>query len=143
MQFICKQGKVKSLMENRGAFQIDPTPNFDSHVSKSANVDVSQASPQQSFESTQIYLYQYEDCEIVERPKQICPYAVVYFKYVGETKSNKPPPKQVPKSRLVFSLIYMFHCYWVPKFCDILVFVSKKKPSCAVVLQKFIIPPAT
>ncbi len=42
------------MVENRGAQQLDPTPNFDCHVSKNANVDVSAVGPLHAYESTQV-----------------------------------------------------------------------------------------
>ena len=48
------QGKVKPMVENRGEMQLDPTPNFDCHVSKNANVDVLATTPLNAYESTQV-----------------------------------------------------------------------------------------
>ena len=42
------------MVENRGEVQLDPTPNFDCHVSKTANVDMWAAGPLQGYESTQV-----------------------------------------------------------------------------------------
>ena len=51
------QGKVKSMVENRGGTELlDPTPNFDCHVSKTAHIDLSSTSHQYAFESTQVSL---------------------------------------------------------------------------------------
>ena len=42
------------MVENRGEVQLDPTPNFDCHVSKTANVDVLVTGPFFAFEATQV-----------------------------------------------------------------------------------------
>ena len=48
------QGKVKSVTETRGGPPLEPTPNYDCHVSKAANIDLSSVSLQLAFESTQV-----------------------------------------------------------------------------------------
>ncbi len=45
---------MKAMVENHTGGALDPTPNFDCHVSKTANVDVATADPLQAFESTQV-----------------------------------------------------------------------------------------
>ena len=52
--FVLSQGKVKAMVENRGEIQLDPTPNFDCHVSKTANVDVLVTGPLNAYEATQV-----------------------------------------------------------------------------------------
>ena len=42
------------MIENRDGPQLDPTPNYDCHVSKTSNVDINSVSPQHALESTQV-----------------------------------------------------------------------------------------
>ena len=49
------------MVENRGEMQLDPTPNFDCHVSKSANIDVMTVTPQHAYESTQVSALRQDD----------------------------------------------------------------------------------
>ncbi len=53
------------------------------------------------FWNFQLYLYSYnEDLDLEDRPPQICPHAIVDFKFVGEYKSSRPPVlKQISKTR--------------------------------------------
>lgn len=49
-------------------------------------------SPQFLFESSQMYLYEYDsDFELVNVPRHVCPWAVVRFQYVGKTQFSRPP----------------------------------------------------
>ena len=34
----------------------------------------------------QMYIYEYGDLTVEDRPRHICPYAVIDFRYVGQTK---------------------------------------------------------
>ena len=50
----------------------------------------------------QLYLYEYtEDYELVERPRQLCPHAVIEFMYTGEASRVKPPVLHNVKARCV------------------------------------------
>ena len=53
-----------------------------------------------------MYLYEYGDLGVEERPRQVQPYAVVHFVYTGETKIYRPPiPKPIVKSGFVCNYI--------------------------------------
>lgn len=53
--FFFFKGKVKSMTECKEAgSQIDPTPNFDTHISKSTQFDISSVSHTEAFESSQV-----------------------------------------------------------------------------------------
>jgi hypothetical protein len=54
MIFKIMKGKMKPMVENRGEIPLDPTPNFDCHISKTSSVDPSQVGMKQAFESTQV-----------------------------------------------------------------------------------------
>lgn len=45
---------MKTLVEKRSGPPLEPTPNYDAHVSKTANVDLSSVSPLVAYESTQV-----------------------------------------------------------------------------------------
>lgn len=52
---ICFQGKMKSIYENTKSL-LDPTPCFDSHISKNAS-KVSSLTSYRAFEHTQVHLH--------------------------------------------------------------------------------------
>ncbi|XP_038135626.1 protein TASOR isoform X2 [Cyprinodon tularosa] len=86
------KGKVKSIYENMKILQ-DPTPRFDSHIAKNAS-KVTSLSCYRAFDLTQQYFYEYLFDELRERPRQVCPYAVVSFHVKGKDAplSIKPAP---------------------------------------------------
>ncbi|XP_077458941.1 protein TASOR-like isoform X2 [Stigmatopora argus] len=80
--FKVMKGKVKSIYENlKNA--LDPTPRFDSHLSKNVS-KVTSVNCFRAFEHTQHYFYEYTFDELRQRPRQVCPYAVVSFHYKGK-----------------------------------------------------------
>ncbi|XP_028303703.1 protein TASOR isoform X2 [Gouania willdenowi] len=80
--FKVMKGKVKSIYENMKNL-LDPTPRFDSHVSKNAS-KVTSLSSYRAFELTQQYFYEYSFDELRQRPRQACPYAVMSFHFKGK-----------------------------------------------------------
>ncbi|XP_032369625.1 protein TASOR isoform X2 [Etheostoma spectabile] len=94
--FKVMKGKVKSIYENMKNV-LDPTPRFDSHISKNASKVTSLAS-YRSFELTQQYFYEYSFDELLQRPRQVCPYAVVSFQFKG--KDSSLPSKPLTPIRL-------------------------------------------
>ncbi|XP_034725833.1 protein TASOR isoform X2 [Etheostoma cragini] len=94
--FKVMKGKVKSIYENMKNV-LDPTPRFDSHISKNASKVTSLAS-YRSFELTQQYFYEYSFDELLQRPRQVCPYAVVSFQFKG--KDSALPSKPLTPIRL-------------------------------------------
>ncbi|XP_040890119.1 protein TASOR isoform X2 [Toxotes jaculatrix] len=80
--FKVMKGKVKSIYENMKNL-LDPTPRFDSHVSKNAS-KVTSLTSYRAFELTQQYFYEYLFDELRQRPRQVCPYAVVSFQFKGK-----------------------------------------------------------
>ena len=48
------QGKLKLMVESASNVDLDPTPNYDCHMSKAATADVFSMMPQQAFEATQV-----------------------------------------------------------------------------------------
>ncbi|ELU08329.1 hypothetical protein CAPTEDRAFT_153396, partial [Capitella teleta] len=92
--FKLMKGKVKSMTECKEAgSQIDPTPNFDTHISKSTQFDISSVSHTEAFESSQVYLYEYGEFEVEDRPRQLYPYAVVDVRYIGHDAHVKQTAK--------------------------------------------------
>ncbi|XP_070793065.1 protein TASOR isoform X2 [Pituophis catenifer annectens] len=69
---------------------LDPTPKHECHVSKTANKITSSRS-YRAYERTQYYFYEYHFHEIRQRPRHVCPYAVVSFLY--EEKMQKYLPQ--------------------------------------------------
>ncbi|XP_042365956.1 protein TASOR-like isoform X2 [Plectropomus leopardus] len=84
------KGKVKSMYENMKNL-LDPTPRFDSHISKNAS-KVTSLTSYHAFELTQQYFYEYSFDELRERPRQVCPYAVVSFQFKGKDSSLPSKP---------------------------------------------------
>ena len=53
-----------------------------------------------------MYLYEYGDLDLEERPRQVCPYAMVHFCHSGEHQFYRRPPLpslHAPKPRSVHS----------------------------------------
>ncbi|XP_038553930.1 uncharacterized protein tasora isoform X3 [Micropterus salmoides] len=88
--FKVMKGKVKSIYENMKNL-LDPTPRFDSHISKNAS-KVTSLTSYRAFELTQQYFYEYSFDELRERPRQVCPYAVVSFQFKGKDSSLPSKP---------------------------------------------------
>nr|XP_019952270.1 PREDICTED: protein TASOR isoform X1 [Paralichthys olivaceus] len=80
--FKVMKGKVKSIYENMKNV-LDPTPRFDSHIFKNAS-KVTSLTSYRSFEFTQHYFYEYSFDELRQRPRQVCPYAVVSLLFKGK-----------------------------------------------------------
>ncbi|XP_034021080.1 uncharacterized protein tasora [Thalassophryne amazonica] len=76
------KGRVKSIYENMKNL-LDPTPRFDSHIAKNAS-KVTALTSYRAFELTQQYFYEYSFDELLQRPRQACPYAVVSFVFSGK-----------------------------------------------------------
>ncbi|NXO37483.1 TASOR protein, partial [Locustella ochotensis] len=82
------KGKMKSIydpigmkaMESTVKGVLDPTPKHECHVSKNAN-KVTSLVAYRAYELTQYYFYEYGFDEIRQRPRHVCPYAVVSFTY--------------------------------------------------------------
>ncbi|XP_035796795.2 uncharacterized protein tasora isoform X2 [Amphiprion ocellaris] len=94
--FKVMKGKVKSIYENMKNL-LDPTPRFDSHISKNAS-KVTSVTSYRAFELTQQYFYEYSFDELRERPRQVCPYAIVSFQVKG--KDSPLPSKPLAPIRL-------------------------------------------
>nr|XP_020466781.1 protein TASOR [Monopterus albus] len=90
------KGKVKSIYENMKNL-LDPTPRFDSHISKNTS-KVTSLTSYRAFELTQHYFYEYLFDELRPRPRQVCPYAVVSFQFKG--KDSALPSKPLAPIRL-------------------------------------------
>ncbi|NXP37130.1 TASOR protein, partial [Leiothrix lutea] len=97
------KGKMKSIydhigvkaMESTAKGVLDPTPKHECHVSKNAN-KVTSLLAYRAYELTQYYFYEYGFDEIRQRPRHVCPYAVVSFTYKDDIVQG---PKSVPPSR--------------------------------------------
>ncbi|KAM8755789.1 protein TASOR isoform 3-T3 [Acanthopagrus schlegelii] len=88
--FKVMKGKVKSMYENMKNLQ-DPTPRFDSHISKNAS-KVTSLTSYRAFELTQHYFYEYTFDELRQRPRQVCPYAVLSFQFKGKDSALTSKP---------------------------------------------------
>ncbi|RUS77106.1 hypothetical protein EGW08_015122, partial [Elysia chlorotica] len=101
------KGKVKTVMCRGVGCDLEPTPNYDCHIAKS-NLDqpASQSPHLQSCTqfteniniflllftfSLQLYLYEYGDFDVEDYPRQVLPFAVIYY-------CVKEPQQIVPKS---------------------------------------------
>ncbi|XP_060622063.2 protein TASOR isoform X2 [Anolis sagrei] len=84
-------GRTKTIYDNLGGNQmdsnvksaLDPTPKYECHISKNAN-RITSVLTYRAFERTQYYFYEYGFDEIRQRPRHVCPYAVVSFSCKGE-----------------------------------------------------------
>ncbi|XP_050930559.1 LOW QUALITY PROTEIN: protein TASOR [Lates calcarifer] len=94
--FKVMKGKVKSIYENMKNI-LDPTPRFDSHISKNAS-KVTSLNSYRAFELTQQYFYEYTFDELRQRPRQVCPCAVISFHFKG--KDSPLPSKPLAPIRL-------------------------------------------
>ncbi|XP_022096067.1 uncharacterized protein LOC110982150 isoform X2 [Acanthaster planci] len=92
------KGRVKAMPLNYTSV-LEPIPNYDSHVAKSSALDMTKLSSLQTpmaFDATQIYLYEFGELDMVKRPRQVCPYAVVSYTYQEPVKAS---PATVPLSQ--------------------------------------------
>uniref|UniRef100_A0ABM0MEY0 Uncharacterized protein LOC102806952 n=1 Tax=Saccoglossus kowalevskii TaxID=10224 RepID=A0ABM0MEY0_SACKO len=97
--FKLMKGRVKAMTENHSWNIIEPTPNYDCHVSKSANLDITHLTAKQAFDSTQYYIYEFGELDMVERPRHLRPYAVLTFKYTPLHPNLIIPAGTPPRSR--------------------------------------------
>ncbi|XP_074521562.1 protein TASOR isoform X2 [Halichoeres trimaculatus] len=88
--FKVMKGKIKSIYENMKNL-LDPTPRFDSHISKNIS-KVTSISSYRAFELTQHYFYEYSFDELRPRPRQVCPYAVLSFQFKGKDSALPSKP---------------------------------------------------
>lgn len=69
------KGKVKTMVENKTGDALEPTPGFDCHVARTSMQS-------DEFESSQVYVYEYDNnMDVLERPRQLLPFALVAFKF--------------------------------------------------------------
>ncbi|XP_077181611.1 protein TASOR isoform X2 [Paroedura picta] len=95
------KGKMKSICDTLGVkpmdsiskSALDPTPKHECHVLKNSN-KINSLLSYRAYERLQYYFYEYGFDEIRQRPRHVCPYAVVSFSYKDEKI-----PKYLPPSR--------------------------------------------
>nr|XP_033814214.1 protein TASOR 2 isoform X2 [Geotrypetes seraphini] len=75
------KGKVKVVPENYTSKYTAPSPGYDCHVSANIGKVTAKTSHFQAFELNQYYIYEFHNRAIVQRPRQICPYAILAFQY--------------------------------------------------------------
>uniref|UniRef100_A0A7N9D8K8 Transcription activation suppressor family member 2 n=1 Tax=Macaca fascicularis TaxID=9541 RepID=A0A7N9D8K8_MACFA len=84
------KGKVKSVSENYTTNYTKPSSGYDCHVSENTNKVSNKTSHFRAFELSQYYFYELSGNTVFERPRQICPYVIVAFRY-REPKTMAPP----------------------------------------------------
>nr|XP_054293168.1 protein TASOR 2 isoform X2 [Pongo pygmaeus] len=84
------KGKVKFVSENYTTNYTKPSSGYDCHVSENTNKVSNKTSHFRAFELSQYYFYELSDNTVIERPRQICPYVIVAFRY-REPKTMAPP----------------------------------------------------
>ncbi|NXG19417.1 TASOR protein, partial [Grallaria varia] len=97
------KGRMKSIydqiymkaMESTAKNVLDPTPKHECHVSKNAH-KINSLLSYRAYERTQYYFYEYGFDDIRQRPRHVCPYAVVSFTYKDDMVQG---PKFLPPSR--------------------------------------------
>nr|XP_056709254.1 protein TASOR [Euleptes europaea] len=95
------KGKVKSIFDTLGIKPMDsasksapdPTPKHEYHVLNTAN-KINSLLSYRAYERSQYYFYEYGFDEIRQRPRHVCPYAVVSFSY-----NDEMVPKYLPQLR--------------------------------------------
>uniref|UniRef100_T1J3R5 TASOR pseudo-PARP domain-containing protein n=1 Tax=Strigamia maritima TaxID=126957 RepID=T1J3R5_STRMM len=84
-------GKIKYVFENSS--NLEPTPGYDCHMPKSKNTNQKIVHPKQQYANSQMYVYEYEQDGLSERPRQISPVCVVEFRYVESKLPVNVPAK--------------------------------------------------
>eukprot|EP00074_Homo_sapiens_P067385 XP_011517821.1 protein FAM208B isoform X6 [Homo sapiens] len=84
------KGKVKFVSENYTTNYTKPSSGYDCHVSENTNKVSNKTSHFRAFELSQYYFYELSGNTVIERPRQICPYVIVAFRY-RESKTMAPP----------------------------------------------------
>ncbi|KAL1781235.1 TASOR isoform X1 [Sigmodon hispidus] len=79
---------VKSLEPMLNKNTLDPTPKHECHVSKNAS-RITSLLAYRAYELTQYYFYEYGFDELRQRPRHVCPYAVVSFTYKDDIQTPK------------------------------------------------------
>lgn len=93
------KGRVKTVTERntKGKLLLEPTPNFDCHVSKSYQSLPPTALHSQAFVSSQLYFYEFAeegDDLHVKRPRQCLPFAVISY-VIGSPSDPQVPQEMV------------------------------------------------
>ncbi|XP_048344122.1 protein TASOR isoform X2 [Sphaerodactylus townsendi] len=96
MKSICDTLGVKP-MDTTSKSALDPTPKHECHVLKNSN-KINSLLSYRAYERSQYYFYEYGFDEIRQRPRHVCPYAVVSFSYKDEAVQ-----KYLPQLRLKIS----------------------------------------
>ncbi|XP_032114099.1 protein TASOR 2 isoform X6 [Sapajus apella] len=84
------KGKVKFVSENYTTNYTKPSSGYDCHVAENTNKVSNKTSHFRAFELSQYYFYELSGNTVTERPRQICPYVIVAFRYM-EPKTMAPP----------------------------------------------------
>nr|XP_012298797.2 protein FAM208B isoform X3 [Aotus nancymaae] len=84
------KGKVKFVSENYTTNYTKPSSGYDCHVAENTNKVSNKTSHFRAFELSQCYFYELSGNTVTERPRQICPYIIVAFRYM-EAKTMAPP----------------------------------------------------
>ncbi|XP_039655493.1 protein TASOR isoform X2 [Perca fluviatilis] len=87
--FKVMRGRIKHINDNIPKNALEPSTKVDCHLSKSGNRVTSLLS-YRAFELTQQYFFEFAFDEIKARPRHVCPYAVLSFKYKGKEAAASP-----------------------------------------------------
>ncbi|XP_027385860.1 testis-expressed protein 15 [Bos indicus x Bos taurus] len=82
-------GKVKKIQPSldKGKVSLDPSPNFDCHMSR--NIPSLKDTIELQAYSSAVYLYEYNILsQPVDKPRQCLPYAIVTVKFIGQKVDN-------------------------------------------------------
>ncbi|KAK3103231.1 hypothetical protein FSP39_017613 [Pinctada imbricata] len=84
------KGRVKTVVESEN--HLEPTPNHDCHITGTISTEGS-VSHESVYFSTQIYMYEYGENSLpVNKPRNICPMAIVHFMYDSDRiKGHRGP----------------------------------------------------
>ncbi|XP_067861242.1 protein TASOR 2-like isoform X3 [Heptranchias perlo] len=81
------KGRVKCMIENHTADYTGPSTGYNCHVSTNTDKVSSITSHFQAFELTQYYLFEFGQCDVLQCPRQIYPYAIVAFQYCDNKRT--------------------------------------------------------
>nr|XP_051690700.1 protein TASOR 2 isoform X4 [Oryctolagus cuniculus] len=91
------QGKVKFVSENYTTNYTRPSSGYDCHVAADTNKVSHKTSHFRAFELSQYYLYELSGSTVTKRPRQLCPYVIVAFKYREPKMMAASVHKSIPE----------------------------------------------
>ena len=111
--FLTTRGRVKTVVprwsdssNRKGEHLLEPTPNFDCHVPRSVMPTTGDQRSKQAFRDrmTKLYFFEFGEMDMLKRPRQCCPFAVVPVTCTASSKvSSKPAVSSLKDSHQAVS----------------------------------------